>query len=61
MRAGSHRFVRIPNAISENDPDGRTPYNLSAAINIVLYDRLLKRARADKWSVPCALTIAARA
>lgn len=42
LRAGCHRFVRIPNAIGDEDLDGRTPYNLATAIAIVLYDRMAK-------------------
>ena len=38
IRHACHRFVRIPAA----DPAERTPYNLSAAVNIVLFHRLLK-------------------
>jgi tRNA(Leu) C34 or U34 (ribose-2'-O)-methylase TrmL len=41
-RMACHRFVRIPNAIPAEDPDSRTPYNLAAAVNVVLYDRLVK-------------------
>lgn len=48
LRRACHRFVRIPNAIPEDNPDGRTPYNLSAAVNIVLYDRLMK-VNAPHW------------
>lgn len=42
IRRACHRFVRIPNAIPGDDIDSRTPYNLSAAVNILLYDRLSK-------------------
>jgi tRNA(Leu) C34 or U34 (ribose-2'-O)-methylase TrmL len=42
IRRVCHRFVRIPTAIPDDDPHSRTPYNLAAAVNIVLYDRLLK-------------------
>lgn len=40
VRRRCHRFVRIPT----HDERERTPYNLSAAVNIVLYDRLCKRS-----------------
>jgi len=43
FRAGCHRFVRIPNAIPEDSPDSRTPYNLAASVSLVLYDRLAKQ------------------
>lgn len=43
VRNHCHRFVRIPVAIPADDPDARTPYNLAAAVNLVLYDRLLKQ------------------
>jgi tRNA(Leu) C34 or U34 (ribose-2'-O)-methylase TrmL len=35
-----HRFLRIPTAV-------RTPLNLAAAVNIVLYDRHVKRLHAS--------------
>jgi tRNA(Leu) C34 or U34 (ribose-2'-O)-methylase TrmL len=47
MRQQCHLFVRIPNAILDADPDdidGRTPYNLAAAVNIVLFHRLLQQS-----------------
>lgn len=42
IRHACHHFVRIPNAIPYEEIDARTPFNLSAAISIVLYDRLTK-------------------
>lgn len=42
VRSSCYRFLRIPNALPEHDPDGRTPFNLAAAVNITLYDRLAK-------------------
>lgn len=38
VRAVCHRFVRIPTLT-------RTPLNLAAAVNIVLYDRYVKGSR----------------
>lgn len=44
IRAGCHRFVRIP-----ADPEMRSvPLNLAAAVNLVLYDRLAKSTRGDR-------------
>ena len=40
VRTICHRFVRIPTL-------NRTPLNLAAAVNIVLYDRLAKEIRGD--------------
>jgi tRNA C32,U32 (ribose-2'-O)-methylase TrmJ len=39
--AECHRFVRIPSAI-------RTPLNLAAAVNVVLYDRFVK-TKEEAW------------
>jgi len=41
IRNHCHRFVRIPLP----DVDERTPFNLAAAVNIVLWDRFLKHTR----------------
>jgi tRNA(Leu) C34 or U34 (ribose-2'-O)-methylase TrmL len=41
IRNHCHRFVRIPLP----DADERTPFNLAAAVNIVLWDRFLKHTR----------------
>jgi tRNA(Leu) C34 or U34 (ribose-2'-O)-methylase TrmL len=40
-----HRFLRIPTAV-------RTPLNLAAAVNIVLYDRHVKRQSAPELREP---------
>lgn len=39
-REACHRFVTIPTAL-DGDPD-ESPLNLAAAVNLVLYDRLLE-------------------
>jgi tRNA(Leu) C34 or U34 (ribose-2'-O)-methylase TrmL len=41
IRNHCHRFVRIPLP----DTGERTPFNLAAAVNIVLWDRFLKHTR----------------
>lgn len=41
IRHACHHFVTIPNAIDPMDIDGRTPYNLSVALSMVLFHRLL--------------------
>jgi tRNA(Leu) C34 or U34 (ribose-2'-O)-methylase TrmL len=41
IRNHCHRFVRIPLP----DASERTPFNLAAAVNIVLWDRFLKQTR----------------
>lgn len=45
VREACHRFVTIPTAL-DGDPD-ESPLNLAAAVNVVLYDRLVTA------SVPC--------
>lgn len=40
--ATCHRFVRIPSAT-------RTPLNLAAAVNVVLYDRFVKSSEEEEW------------
>lgn len=39
-----HRFVRIPVPPDPAGDEERTPFNLAAAVNIVLWDRWLKRS-----------------
>lgn len=44
VREACHRFVTIPTAI-------RTPLNLAAAVNVVLYDRLAKQREIQGWAM----------
>jgi tRNA(Leu) C34 or U34 (ribose-2'-O)-methylase TrmL len=42
IRRECHHFIQIPNAIPEDDPDSRTPFNLSQAVLSVLMHRLFQ-------------------
>jgi len=48
IRHACHHFVSIPNAIDPEDVDGRTPYNLSVAISLVLFHRLLQKRELER-------------